>query len=271
MLLHPSFIFAEEILMVNRPVNASGLTGLIFTTSPYTLDPGIVELSASMLSESSRFPEYTLNEFPFSITLGLEKNAEVSIRSSYVHIKEGPTVTAPTERRTGDFEISFKRNIVAPEDLPNRPSIAIISTFLLPTENNIDGKIQAVSRWGIKAGLSLGTEIAWHDHVLGMYADAQLKGQDIGERRRQDIFLIANTGIILPISRYRNLQMFMEYSFTNGQDRLSVTGGDFSGFTYGLRLVSERFNFTMGTQFIHKHQSEFGSSDRINGLLSVKL
>jgi hypothetical protein len=35
---------AEELEIVNRPVNTSGLTGLLMTTSPYTLAPGTVEI-----------------------------------------------------------------------------------------------------------------------------------------------------------------------------------------------------------------------------------
>jgi hypothetical protein len=106
--------------------------------------------------------------------------------------------------------------------------------------------------------------------MLGIYADAQAIGQDLTEKRLRDFYGRYNAGLLLPISKYQNLQMFAEYSVVQGEKRITVTGGDYSGFTYGLRLVSDRFNLTIGTQFLHKKTEGYGNSDRLMAMMSVK-
>jgi hypothetical protein len=96
---------AEELEIVNRPVNTSGLTGLLMTTSPYTLTPGTVEIGASILSENSIRPDYTITEYPLSATIGISSNSELAFRSSFFSISEGPTGTTVASRKTGDIEL----------------------------------------------------------------------------------------------------------------------------------------------------------------------
>jgi hypothetical protein len=67
----PAPAHAEDVAMVNRPVNTSGLTGMLLTTAPYTLAPGATELAASVLSENSITPDYTITEYPLSVTVGM--------------------------------------------------------------------------------------------------------------------------------------------------------------------------------------------------------
>src|SRR5690242_20126752 len=55
---YSSVVFADELDMINRPVNLSGLTGLLVTTAPFTLDPGIIEVGASVQTETSLTPEF---------------------------------------------------------------------------------------------------------------------------------------------------------------------------------------------------------------------
>jgi hypothetical protein len=98
---------AEELEIVNRPVNISGLTGLLITTSPYTLAPGTVEIGASILSENSIRPDYTITEYPISATIGISNNSELGLRSSYFTISEGPTGSSVVTRKTGDIGLSF--------------------------------------------------------------------------------------------------------------------------------------------------------------------
>ncbi len=261
---------AEELLVVNRPVNTSGLTGLLFTTAPYTLNAGTVEVAASILYESSVTPEFTITEYPLSISIGLPHNAEIAVRGSYFNLKEGPTGTATTERKTGDIEISYKWNFLPPSESSIRPALALIIGGNFPTENNSDMKIDAAHHWGATLGLSAGTEISWSDHILGIYANANVKGQDPTEKRIRDIYEIYNAGLLFPISKYQNLQMLLEYTVVQGRTEISLEGGDYSAFIYGIRLVGERFNLTMGAQFLHKKAEGYDNSGRIVGLMSMK-
>ncbi len=261
---------AEELMVVNRPVNTSGLTGLLLTTAPYTLNSGTVEIAASVQYESSVRPEFTITEYPLSVSMGIPHNSEIAIKGSFYNLQEGPTGTAITERKTGDVEISYKWNFYPSSETSLLPACSLIIGGNFPTENNRDRKIDAAIRWGARLGLSMGTEISWRDHVLGIYADANVQGQDPTERRLQDIYEIYNAGILFPISKHQNLQMLLEYTIVQGHQRIALEGGDYSALTYGLRLVGERFNLTMGAQFLHKKTEGYDNSGKVIGLMSMK-
>jgi hypothetical protein len=270
LIFYPALVFAEDIEVVNHPVNLSGLTGLLFTTSPYTIPPGTVETGISILSENSLRPAYTITEYPFSATVGVSNNSELALRSSYFTITEGPTGTNVITRKTGDIELAYKWDFLPQPEASMRPAVALIVTGIMPTENNADLKINTVSHWGMRLGIATGTEINWKDHTLGIYADGQVAGQDLTEKSLMDLYEIFNAGLIFPISKYQNLQMFMEYSLVSGKDKISLNGGDYTALTYGLRLVSTRFNLTIGTQFLRKKIEGYDSSGRVIGLMSMK-
>jgi hypothetical protein len=127
-----------------------------------------------------------------------------------------------------------------------------------------------VAHWGVRFGLAIGSELSWKDHLLAIYADAQVAGQDLSEDRLKDVYGMFNAGLLFPISKYQNLQILVEYSIVTGMNRISLIGGDYTALTYGIRLVSERFNLTMGTQFLHKDEDNFDNSSRVIGLMSMK-
>jgi hypothetical protein len=262
--------YADEIELVNRPVNTYGLTGLLLTTAPYTLPDGMVEVAASGLSENSTRPAYTITETPFSITTGIGANKEIALRGSYFIINEGSAPDTHTERKTGDVQLSGKWNFFQPQEYSNAPGVALLLTGIFPSKTGSDALAGSVSHWGVRAGLSTGTELNWKYHVIGIYADAQIVGQDPLERRLRDIYEMVNAGVLFPISKYQNLQMLFEYSLVNGKNRTSISGGDNSQITYGLRLVSEQFNLTMGSQFIHKKSENYDNTGRLIGVVSMK-
>lgn len=174
------------------------------------------------------------------------------------------------ERRTGDLELAYKWNFLPQPEDSIRPAVALIIAGIAPTDKNSDVKTDTVAHWGMRLGISTGTEISWKEHILGIYADAQVKGKDPADKQTRDVFEIYNAGLLFPISKYQNLQMFIEYTLVHGKQTITVEGGDYSGFTYGIRLVSERFNFTIGTQFLRKQAEGYDPSDKIIGLISMK-
>jgi hypothetical protein len=261
---------AEELDIVNRPVNISGLTGLLITTSPYTLAPGTVEIGASVLSENSVKPDFTITEYPFSATIGVSNSSEVALRSSFYSISEGPTGSSVVTRKTGEIELSYKWNFIPHSEASMRPAVAMIVTGLVPAQNNSDKKADSVSHWGMRLGLSAGTELSWKEYLLGIYADGQLAGQDLTDKRLKDLYWLFNAGLLFPISKYKNLQMFVEYSLVTGKDLITLGGGDYSALTYGLRLVTERFNLSMGSQSVHNKIEGYDNSGRVIGLISYK-
>ncbi|MGC1454739.1 MAG: hypothetical protein WA946_06080 [Nitrospirota bacterium] len=263
-------VVAEELDIVNRPVNTSGLTGLLITTSPYTLTPGTIEIGASVVSENSIRPDYTITEYPFSATIGISSHSELAFKTSYFSISEGPTGTTMVTRKTGDIELSYKWNFLPQPEASVRPAVSLIVSGMIPTDNNSDLKTNAVSHWGMRLGLSVGTEVSWQDHILGIYMDGQMVGQDLTSKRLKDLYQLYNAGMLFPISKYKNLQMFIEFSLLTGKDLITLGGGDYTGLTYGLRLVTERFNLTIGSQSLHKKLEGYDNSGRVIGLMSLK-
>jgi len=263
-------VFADEIDLINRPINTNGLTGLMFTTAPYTLPTGTVEIGVAVLYESSVKPDYSVMEFPLIMAVGLGRNMEIGVRGSYYNLKENPTTTAVNLRAAGDVQVSYKWNFLPQAEFSRAPGLSLIITGIIPVEDDVNKKIDSATHWGLRAGLSTGTELTWKQHILAIYADAQVAGQDLTERRLEDIYGIFNAGLLFPISKYDNLQILTEYTIVYGKNKTSVTGGDYTALTFGIRLVSERFNLTMGSQYLHKQVEGFDNSSRIIGLISMK-
>jgi hypothetical protein len=265
--LLPARAFSEELDFINRPLNATGLTGLLITTSPFSLEPGAVETGISVFSENSKRPDYTLSEYAALISVGTGKGTELALRGSSFSIK---SPTATSARGAGDVELSFKWNFLKtnPES-PSVPALAMIITGITPTGDKETG-MNRVQNWGARVGLSTGTDIGWREHILGIYVDAQMAVQDLSDARYRDRYQIIHAGMLLPISKYRNLQVLIEYAVVSGKDVINIDGSDYTAFTYGLRLVSERLNLTVGTQFLHKNMEGDNNSERIIGMLSAK-
>jgi len=265
--LLPAALHAEELDIVNRPVNTSGMTGLLVTTSPFTLPPRSLEIGIMVLSENSLVPNYTATAYPMTVSLGLSHKSEIALKSAYYYVNEVPDQNS---RGMGDTELSYKWNFRPQIEFSAIPSIALLLTGVFPTGDKT-AAMNSISHWGGRVGISLGSELIWEDHIIGLFADGQVAVQDTSDNELRDSYVQANAGILFPISKYRNLQMIIEYNLRKGKDIVTIDGVDFSAVTYGLRLVSERFNFTFGTQFIHKSQEGFADSTRMIGMISIKL
>jgi hypothetical protein len=263
----PTRAFSEELDLINRPINASGLTGLLVTTSPFTLETGAVETGLAVFSENSKRPDYTLTEYAALISVGTGKGTELAVRGSSFHKQSS---LSGTENGTGDIEAAFKWNFSKSKpESPAYPAFAMIIAGIAPTGDE-DMGVNRVHNWGARFGLSAGNDIGWRDHVLSIYVDALMSIQDLSDDRYRDRYQTLHAGMLLPISKYRNLQLFIEYSAVSGKNVINVDGLDYSSFIYGLRLVSERLNLTIGTQFLHKDIEGYENTERIIGMLSVK-
>jgi hypothetical protein len=258
---------AEELELINRPVNMSGLTGLVFTTAPFTLPKRSIEIAAATLSENSTVPDFTVSELPvLSISAGIAQNMELALSSSQFHMTMNQ---GETRKGRGDTELSYKWNFLPQTESSLRPAVALIVTGIAPTGDR-DLNLGVVAHWGAKFGLSIGKEITWGDHVLLACADGQMVVHDSTDERFRDTYGILNVGLLYPISKYRNLQVIVEYNLVNGIDKISAVGGDYTALTFGLRLVSERFNLTIGSQFLRKRVEGFENASRVIGMASMK-
>jgi hypothetical protein len=263
----PPAVFAEDLEMVNRPVNTSGLTGLLLTTMPFTLPTRAVEIGVAVLSEDSTIPSYAITQLPVvTITTGIAQGMEVGLKGSYFQTTD---ISGTKSRGVGNTELSYKWNFWPQKEFSAVPAVALIATAIAPTGDK-DIVQNEVIHWGTRFGLAAGSEIEWGSHVLGIYADAQLMVHDLSDDRAKDIYGIVNAGLLFPISKYRNLQMLIEYTLVSGKNKLTVEDGDYSAITTGLRLVSERFNLSIGTQFQHKTLTGYENSNRLVGMMSLK-
>jgi hypothetical protein len=64
--------------------------------------------------------------------------------------------------------------------------------------------------------------------------------------------------------------MLAEYGMMSGVDEPNLDIIDHSAVTYGLRLVTERFNITIGTRFLRKHVEGYDNSSSVVGATSLK-
>jgi hypothetical protein len=261
-------LHAEDLEMVNRPINTNGLTGLLYTTTPYTLAPGIIEAGFASISEDSAVPAYTLNEYPVVLAAGIGHDMELAIRSTYFR-RQTEASSSQRSRGSSNVEVLYKWNFKPQQEYSAIPAVAILLTAIFPSKDNTSEFTQ-VKNWGAHIGVSAGSEISWEEHVLGIYADATMALHDLSNSRYRDRYGSMNAGILLPISKQRNLQLFLEYGFVSGKDVVNVYGLDYSAITYGLRMVSERVNLTIGTQFQHKAMPGYGDSGKVVGMASIK-
>ncbi len=261
-------LHAEELEMVNRPINTNGLTGLLHTTTPYTLAPGIFEAGYASISEDSAIPAYTLDEHAVVLAAGIGHAMELAIRSTYFRQQTGSS-SSQRSRGSGNAEISYKWNFKPQQEYSALPAFAFLFTAIFPSDDNMSGFTQ-VKNWGAHIGVSAGSEISWEEHILGIYADATMALHDLSNSQYRDRYGSMNAGILMPISKQRNLQLFLEYGFVGGKDVVNVYGLDYSAITYGLRMVSERVNLTIGAQFQRKAISGYGNSGKVVGMASVK-
>lgn len=262
----PSLAQSEELELINRPVNTSGLTGLLLTTAPFTLPPRTIEIGVASLSENSLDPKYTSTVFPLTVSMGLAGRNEIALLVPFRYLNE---YDAGKTRGMGDTELSFKWNALPQPEERIRPGVALFGTGIFPSGDR-DAGMNSVSHWGCRIGVSMGSEIAWEDYVIAAYADIQGAFQDLSDMELRDSYAVMNAGILIPISKYRNLQMMAEYNRRKGKDVITIDGVDYSAMTIGLRLVGERFNLSFGSQFMHKDEPGYSKSSRMMGMTSMK-
>lgn len=261
---------AEELEMVNRPMNTTCLTGLMVTTAPFTLNTGMVEAGLASISENSNKPDYTLTEYAVCMAVGIGRSMELAVRGSFLHLEDGLSIE---ERGIGDTEVSWKWNIIHQNEDDASPGVSLFLAGIAPTGIK-QPDLGRVQNWGMKLGISVGSEIPWEDHMIGIYADGQAVFQDFSNVFKRDVYHIINAGILLPISKYRNLQLILEYNIVSGRDvKTKADIMDHTAVTSGIRLVSEQFNLSIGMQLLNKEKTipEIEDSTRIIGIVSIKL
>jgi hypothetical protein len=164
---------SQELDIVNRPVNLQGLTGLIVTTTPFTMPRGALEIAFSATSETSAVPDITVSEFLGSLTIGITRPWKYA---PGVVSHTGIGLDPNKKRGMGDTGLLYKWNIIPPGEKAYIPAAAVF-VAVQGLNGDRDNGFQRFHNWGAKIGLSLGREINFEEHIIGVYFDGQLVGK----------------------------------------------------------------------------------------------
>ncbi|MDA8422368.1 MAG: hypothetical protein M0Z89_03440 [Nitrospiraceae bacterium] len=258
-------------IVVNRPVNIQGLTGLIVTNSAYTQPKNKFTIGLSGMLENSNVPNYSVGEGILTGTYGVTDTIEVGFKGRTVATNLGSSKNR--EIGAGDTDLLFKWRLSSQgEDLP---AIAVGAALTLPTGDQSKG-FHEVKHEGVRLML-IGThekEMPEEDIVIGFYVEGQVVLNDQLEGRLnnpyRDKYGVINAGILVPITEGRQVQVIVEYNYVTRKDVLTPEGGNFSAVTPGLRFVTPSLNITAGVQFLTKDLPGFENDQRYIGTLSYQ-
>jgi hypothetical protein len=257
-------------IVVNRPVNIQGLTGLIVTNSAYTQPKNSFTIGLSGMLENSNVPNYSITEGILTGTYGVTDAIEVGFKGRTV----GSSLRSPKFRKigAGDTDLLCKWRLSSQgEDLP---AIAVGAALTLPTGDQSKG-FHEVKHEGVRLML-IGThekEMPEEDIVIGFYVEGQVVLNDQLEGRNnpyRDKYGVINAGILVPVTEGRQVQVIVEYNYVTQKNIVTPEGGNFSAVTPGLRFVTPSLNITAGVQFLTKDLTGFQNDQRYIGTLSYQ-
>lgn len=250
--------WSADGLIVNRPVNMQGLTGLLFTNSAYTQPAGSVTFGLSGLGERNSDLNYTLAQGTGSITVGLTNRLEAAVRGKTIGLKIGGFTGDVPERTTGqgDTDVLLKWRFSSQGEIV--PAFALGLSWTFPTGDTEKG-FSEIDYERIKLMLIATGEnrVLTHDFV-GVYIEAQAVYDDELHRKDhldspyKDRYGVVNAGILFPLTSEHNLQFLFEYTKVFNKDLVFLYDGNYTGVVPGLRFVTDDFNFTVGVQQIKR-------------------
>ncbi len=253
--------WAGETKIDNNPVTVFGPTGLIFTQSADTLEPGKAVTGISFTHERSVDPDISSqNELAGTITLGLKRKIEVSAQIPFLINQKG-FVSSDDKNNLEDINLSVKWRFFEQYEKYNVPAFGLSLTYYFPTAKEA---FQAVDTWGVKVLLvsSAYTDIAQPlgSYIVGFYADGGLFIADIGKSVEEKHGLL-DLGIGLPLDESRKLNLIIEGNLTVQND--IPFEKDFFGATAGLRYITDTFNLTAGLQRRIKRDEGFEDTNSL--------
>jgi hypothetical protein len=255
-------------LMVNRPVNTDGLTGLIKTTSAYTQPKHAVVLGLSGIGENYNSPDVSFVQGIATVTVGLTDQIEAGVKAQAVGLNLGSS--ADRETGIGDTDLFIKWRITQQYD--TFPALAIGVAYTFPTGDEVKGT-GTVKNGGARLILAATSEkVMPAGFVLGIYVDGQIVYNDefsSDKTAYSDKYGRINAGVLFSLVDDRRLQGIVEYNYV-GQKKPTVFEQDSWSILPGLRYVTERLNVTVGVQFVHPADDAIGNGMRGMGTISYR-
>jgi hypothetical protein len=270
----PDYAFPEEeyldspAIIVNRPVNVQGLTGLLLTNSAYTQPKGNVTIGLSSIAENSKDPDFSVIHGITSITVGVTDRFEVALRANAFGTNLGST-----ENRQfgfGDTDFLMKLRLTSQGD--TLPAIALGFGVTAPTGDEVKG-FRGVQHQGLRLMLIGSSETEMPDDiVLGVYFEGQIVYNDSlpweDADSDSDRYGVLNAGLLLPLNANRNLQAIVEYSSVVKKNIPTIYEENHHAIMPALRFVTEKLNLSVGVQFYHRTDDAATNNRRYIGTLS---
>lgn len=259
----------ERMVVINRPPNIQGQTGLLVTNSAFTQKPGNLAAGISLMAEYSGNPDYSILQLPVTLTYGLTDDIELGIKAKALQTENVNSTT--TERGLGDSEIAVKWRFI--DQSETFPAVAVGIVGMLPTGDEDKG-LNEVVNWGVKVSALASSEAPLlEDYYLGLYVEAQavfidelVKGSKTPGAERYGYI---NLGMLFPVALDGHLQAIIEYNQLLYKNNWRVLyERNFNALTPALRYVTDRFSMSVGAQAINKDAKGWDNTIRFIGTLS---
>jgi hypothetical protein len=261
----------DVVLVINRPPNIQGLTGLMVMNSAFTRPAGTFAFTGSAMFEDSSKPDYRVIQAPITLTYGITDTIEAGIKTKFVSYD---STSRANESGIGDAEVAVKWRWKTHST--TTPELAIGLAGIIPTGSDSKG-LNEVKNWGAKFMVmaTSETKIATNS-FLGLYLEAQAVYIDgfSGTRstNTQDQYGVINAGVLLPISTNNRLQAMLELNenLYKRRARTVLAENNQLGVTPALRYVTDTMSFTAGAQILNKDAKGYGNTIRWIGTVSYQ-
>ena len=258
----------DPSLVVNRPVNAQGLTGLIITNSAYTQRKGNMVIGLSAIAEDSTKPDFSMVQGIATVTGGILDRVELGVKTKMIATNIGSSDTR--ESGAGDTDLLFKWRISSAGE--TLPAIALGLAYTLPTGESSKG-YREVEREGIRLMVIGSSEKEMPgDYVFGVYFEGQIVFIDQLRRPANTVYAdkygVINAGVLFPLIENRRLQAIVEYNRVVKKDTATLSDQNSEAVMPALRYVTPNLNISLGVQFLHREQTGFENDNRYVGTLS---
>ncbi len=258
----------DPSLVINRPVNIQGLTGLIITNSAYTQPRGGMVIGLSALAENSASPNFSMLQEIATITGGITDRIELGAKARL--IETGLGSSASREVGFGDTDLACKWRVSSAGDM--LPAIALGLELTLPTGDSSRG-LSEIKQEGVRLMVigSSETEMPG-DYVFGVYGEGQIVLIDQLHRTSlyADKYGVVNAGVLFSLTDDRRLQAIVEYNQVFKKDVLTLYDQNFTALMPGLRYVTPNLNVSFGVQILNRDQADAKSDNRYVGTISYK-
>lgn len=267
--LNPESEYRDDpSVVVNRPANVQGLTGLIITNSAYTQPKGRIVMGLATIAENSKEPNFSIIHGIVTVTAGVTDRIEVGLKAQMVATNLGSSITRETG--AGDTDLLLKWRITTQGE--TLPSIALGLAYTLPTGDEEKGFQSAEHASARLMVIGTSEQEMPGDYFIGIYFEGQIVYSDL-ERGAEpkpyaEKYGVFNAGLLFPLTEGRSLQAIFEYNTVFKKDIPSVYEQNHKAYMPGLRYVTENFNISLGVQFLNREDLAFKDDLRYIGTLN---